>query len=167
MYPYKVVSVPDQEGQDNERRQEIHRLLGEADSSTGLLVLPTRRLADDIGVYDDGVGELVKDLVRDGIVVSWADEPERRRTSGRKSADQFISAILSFPFGVAGNAAWYAIANWLGLQGARRCNLEFFRQTNADGSTLEHLRYSGPASEVVELMKQVQPPAPPPSQADG
>jgi hypothetical protein len=52
--------------------------------------------------------------VRGGTVVSWVDEPEQRRTSTRKSADQVISAILAFPFGVAGNAAWFAIAEWLG-----------------------------------------------------
>lgn len=158
--------MSDEEHQD-ERQQESLRLLGQIDSSTGVLVLPTRRQGD-FGVYDEGVDELVKDLSRDGTVVSWADQPDRRLTSGKKSAEQVISAVLSFPFGVAGNAAWYAIANWLGLlRGGDHADFEFFRQTSADGTSLEYLSYHGPASEVVELMRAAQPPALPPSQADG
>lgn len=154
------------EPEEEQRRQEILRLLYDADSSTGILILPTRRQGD-IGIYDEGVDDLAKDLVRSGTVVSWADEPEQRRTSARKSADQVISAILSFPFGVAGNAAWFAIAEWLGLHDTRACEFNFYRQTSADGTTLTHLEYRGPASEVVELMRAAQPPAPSPSQADG
>jgi hypothetical protein len=161
--------VADEDQLDEDRQQEILRMLGVVDSSTGVVVVPTSRQGD-IGIYDEGVDELVKDLSRDGIVAAWADDPRHRRTRGRKSADVVISAILSFPFGVAGNAAWYAILNWLPLR-LRRANdiadFEFFRQTRPDGSTLEHLKYFGPASEVVKLMQQVPPPALPPSQADG
>jgi hypothetical protein len=158
--------VSDEQLQDEERQDAILRLLGETDSSTGVLILPTRRRGD-IGVYDEGVDDLAKDLVRGGTVVSWADEPEQRRTIGKKSADQVVSAILSFPFGVAGNAAWFAIAEWLGLHDTRDCDLNFYRQTSRDGSTLTHLEYRGPASEIVELMRAAQLPVPPPSQADG
>ena len=60
--------MSDEEHEDDEGRQEILRLLGEADSSTGILIVPTRRQGD-IGIYDEGVDDLAKDLVRGGALV--------------------------------------------------------------------------------------------------
>ena len=137
---------------DDERREEISRLFAETEAD--ILVLPESRLPDDVGVYNEALIDLVKDLRNNGCMVSWADAQEQRQYMGKKSAVAAI--ILSLGISVAGTAAWDVIKMLFRTapRNSNRVRCEIFRQTNADGSELEKLTYDGTGDGLAELIER-------------
>jgi hypothetical protein len=141
---------------DENERQGLIELLADARLASCVVILPERRLPNGIGVYDEGVVELYKELMADGIEVTWADIPERRSLEGERSsiADGTLSAIIGFPWGVLSNATWDWLKLWFSRapRATQEIQVELARATSPDGSTWDWASFGGNGPTVVDAM---------------
>jgi hypothetical protein len=108
-------------------RREVEQLLADSDRSAGVVFLPASLDEDGKGVYDDALTFLSKVLRAEGVEVSWAQEPDQRTYEARRSAAEVIwTAVLSFPFTVAGGVAVAKLVQWLGLSAQRENWFRFY-----------------------------------------
>jgi hypothetical protein len=140
---------------NEEQKQELAEILANADPSAGIVILPERRLANGMGVYDEAMTDLVKELKAEGVAVVWGDEPEQRSADSQRSFDQdTISAIIGFPWGVASNAAWEAIKLLFSRppRDTRELEVELATQTSSEGDAWTWATFKGNGAAVTEAM---------------
>jgi hypothetical protein len=133
-------------------QQELAEMLSGATSSTGIVILPERRLPNGIGVYSEQLISFVKELRADGVEVNWADEPDKRSMEGKKSvAADTLSAIIGFPWGVLSNATWELIKSWFSRppRDTQELHIGLARATEPDGVHWEWATFEGKDSGAV------------------
>jgi hypothetical protein len=137
------------------QKQELVEILANADPSAGIVILPERHLANGMGVYDEAMTDLVKELKEEGVAVAWGDAPEQRSAEGKRSLDPgTISAIVGFPWGVASNAAWDAIKLLFSRppRATQELEVDLAKQTSPDGDTWTWATFKGNGAAVMEAM---------------
>lgn len=140
---------------NEDQKQELVAILANADPSAGIVLLPERRLTNGIGVYDEAMTDLVKELREEGIAVVWGDEPDQRSSDGQRSFDQdTISAIIGFPWGVASNAAWEGIKLLFSRppRDTQELEVDLAKQTSPEGDQWAWATFKGSGAAVTEAM---------------
>jgi hypothetical protein len=117
-----------------------------------VLILPAR-VEHGVGLYDDSVVTLVKELRAAGVSARYQHGPEARRWIGHMG----VSAIaLEVIVGVIGNAGWAGIYTLLKRGGSSRVRVRITRvRRTALGSDSQWYEIEGPAREVAETLRQL------------
>jgi hypothetical protein len=117
-----------------------------------VLILPAR-VEDGVGVYDDSVVTLVKELRAAGVSAGYQHGPEARRWIGHKGVSTIVLEVV---VGIVGNAGWAGICALLRRGGSSRIRIRITRiQRTAVGSDSQWYEIEGPAREVAEILKQL------------
>lgn len=120
-----------------------------------VVILP-REVVDGIGLYDDSVVTVAKELRAAGTSAEYAHGPAAREWIGEKSV---AVIVLSLVVGIASNAAWDGLRALVGRAGSERVRVRVARlKQTARGREAEWFELEGPGEEVADALMALQPP---------
>jgi hypothetical protein len=123
------------------------------DDAPDVLILPAR-VVDGVGLYDDSVATLVKELRAAGVSAGYQHGPEARRWIGHKGVSTIVLEVI---LGIVGNAGWAGIYALLRRGGSSRSRIRITRvERTALESDAQWYEIEGPAREVAEILKQLE-----------
>jgi hypothetical protein len=125
-----------------------------------LIVLPREVTAEGVGLYDDSVMTIVKDLRVVGVEASFAHDQDHRSWIGEQAAEVVVISLI---IGVASNAGWWALSKLFGIERKNdQLRVKVGRCTQEEGrTTWEWYEMSGTGSAVAEAMAQIETPQDP------
>lgn len=113
--------------------------------SVDAVVLP-REIDGEIGLYDDSVVTLVKELREAGASAEFLHGPELRSFIGEKAVDVLAVNLM---VGIAGNAGWAALRAVLSRRGKKPVEVKAARcEEKADGKRWEWVEAKGEGEAV-------------------
>jgi hypothetical protein len=119
-----------------------------------VVILP-RQVAEGIGLYDDSVVTVAKELRAAGTSAEYAHGPEAREWIGEKSV---ALIALSLIVGIASNAGWDGLRALIGRAGSKRVRVRVARvKESPEGREAEWFELDGPGAEVADALKALQP----------
>jgi hypothetical protein len=114
------------------------------------VVLP-RETEDEVGLYDDSVVTLVKELRQAGASAEFLHGPESRTWIGEKGVEPLALDLL---IGIAGNAGWDALRAVLRHRGNKRVEVKVARHVEkGDGSVWEWFQADGEGEAVAAALE--------------
>lgn len=126
--------------------------------SEDVVVLP-RELSDEgVGLYDDSVITLVKELQQLGVDASFQHGPEARNWIGEKAVAKIVIDLI---VGIGSSAGWSAVCRLFGqAHKDDRVRVRAGRFRQQDGATSwEWYEFEGTGDAVAKAMAQIEPPA--------
>lgn len=135
-----------------------------ADIAVDLIVLPREVTDEGIGLYDDSVMTIIKDLQIVGVDASFAHDKEHRGWIGEQAAAKVVFDLI---IGVASNAGWWALSQLFRIERRNdQVHVKVGRGTREPGgkTTWEWYEMSGTGSAVAQAMAQIEMPRDPNAQ---
>lgn len=132
-----------------------------ADLTVDLIVLPREETDAGVGIYDDSVMTIVKDLQFVGVEASFAHDKDHRGWIGEQAAAKVVFDLI---IGVASNAGWWALSQLFGIERKDdHVHVKLGRGTHEPGgrTTWEWYEMSGTGSAVAQAMAQIETPRDP------
>jgi hypothetical protein len=133
---------------------EAEELLRKAE--TDVVVLPSAVRDDGLGLYDDSLIDLVKELKAEGVDAAYAHTRDQRSWTGKKS---FTFVAGSIAIGIVSSAGWEGIRLLLLRQKPRSSlTMKLARAKAPDGTQWDWYELTGTGQEIATMMAELNPP---------
>lgn len=128
--------------------------------SEDVVVLPRELSDEDVGLYDDSVITLVKELQQLGVDARFQHGPDARSWIGEKAVAKIVIDLI---VGIGSSAGWSAVCRLFGQahkDDRVRVRAGRFRGAGHGATTSwEWYEFEGTGDAVAKAMAQIEPPA--------